>query len=125
MMGTLNLNNGGIVDISKYNMDDAPEEAIVEGVATGADRTAATNHKVSVTNLNGSNGLFKMDLNYLDENGAVYTGNKGDNDVSDYLDIQTVIRSLILRSMFTAALPISIITSMALKAKQAAVLTGM
>ena len=87
-VGTLNLKNGGIVDISKYNMDDAPEEAIVEGVATGADRTAATNHKVSVTNLNGSNGLFKMDLNYLDENGAVYTGNKGDNDVSDYLDIQ-------------------------------------
>ena len=88
-IGTLNLNNAGIVDISKYNMDDAPEEAIVEGVATGADRTAATNHKVSVTNLNGSNGLFKMDLNYLDENGAVYTGNKGNNDVSDYLDIQT------------------------------------
>ena len=88
-VGTLNLNEGGIVDISKYNMDDAPEEAIVEGVATGADRTAATNHKVSVTNLNGSNGLFKMDLNYLDENGAVYTGNKGNNTVSDYLDIQT------------------------------------
>ncbi len=88
-IGTLNLNNGGIVDISKYNMDDAPEEAIVEGVATGADRTAATNHEVSVTNLKGSNGLFKMDLNYLDENGAVYTGNKGDNDVSDYLDIKT------------------------------------
>lgn len=88
-IGTLNLNEGGIVDISKYNMDDAPEEAIVEGVATGADRTAATNHKVSVTNLNGSNGLFKMDLNYLDEDGAVYTGNKGNNDVSDYLDIQT------------------------------------
>ena len=88
-VGTLNLNEGGIVDISKYNMDDAPEEAIVEGVATGADRTAATNHQVSVSNLNGSNGLFKMDLNYLDETGAVYTGNKGNNDVSDYLDIQT------------------------------------
>lgn len=88
-VGTLNLNEGGIVDISKYNMDDAPEEAIVEGVATGADRTAATNHRLSVTNLNGSNGLFKMDLNYLDENGVVYTGNKGDNDVSDYLDIET------------------------------------
>lgn len=87
-IGTLNLNEGGIVDISKYNMDDAPEEAIVEGVATGADRTAATNHKVSVTELKGSNGLFKMDLNYLDEDGAVYAGTKGNNDVSDYLDIQ-------------------------------------
>ena len=85
-VGTLNLNEGGIVDISKYNMDDAPEEAIVEGVATGADRTAATNHKVSVTNLNGSNGIFRMDLQHISNDVSDYSGYSNKN--SDWLDIE-------------------------------------
>ena len=85
-IGTLNLNEGGIVDISKYNMDDAPEEAIVEGVATGADRTAATNHKVSVTNLNGSNGIFRMDLQHISNDVSDYSSYSNKN--SDWLDIE-------------------------------------
>lgn len=93
-IGTLNLNEGGIVDISKYNMDDAPEEAIVEGVAMGADRTAATNHEVSVTNLNGNNGIFRMDLQYISNNVDDYVNDIYDiiydtqNTVSDYLAIE-------------------------------------
>ncbi len=89
-IGTVNLHDGGIIDISKYNMDDAPEEALAEGVPVRngeIERTANTNHEVSITNLSGNGGIFRMDLDYRDSDVKAYT--ESANTTSDWLDIGT------------------------------------
>ena len=66
----------GIVDISEgnFNNDDGVED-IEE------HRNATTNHAVTIQHLASNEGIFKIDLNYVDQNGQT-TNNKGKIDIS-------------------------------------------
>lgn len=88
-IGTVNLHDGGIVDLSMHNMDNAPDDAKAEGVVLGDDRVADTNHQVNIDTLQGNGGLFRMDLQYLGGNATVDDYENRWNTTSDWLDIET------------------------------------
>ena len=95
-IGTVNLNNGGIIDLSKDNFKNAvADQAYVEGMIAHGNRTNSTNHSLTINQLNGQNGIVKMDLYYDKTKDKVQ--NKGDEwykdakedaaNTSDYLKI--------------------------------------
>ena len=97
-IGTLNLSNGGIIDLSKDNFKNAAsDQAYVEGMVGDGQRTNSTNHSLTINQMNGQNGIVKMDLYYDKTKEKVQ--NKGDEwykgaasdakNTSDYLNIAT------------------------------------
>lgn len=75
-----------------HNMDDAPDEARVPGLGLGMEgdtwtRNANTNHWVNIDTLTGQGGLFRMDLQYLNEN-VVDAYTASGNTASDWLAIE-------------------------------------
>ncbi len=97
-IGTVNLSNGGIIDLSKDNFASAEtDQAYVEGMVGDGQRTNSTNHSLTINQLNGQNGIVKMDLYYDKTKEKVQ--NKGDEwykgaasdakNTSDYLNITT------------------------------------
>lgn len=84
----LRLHDAGVVDLSASAFSDT---RLTNYVTSEVDAT--TIHQLTIDNLSGSNGIFKLDINSLDENGKLFVQNQGTgysdpkNKLSDMLFI--------------------------------------